>query len=121
MISRGELKTEQQNHKSLQIDSSSIVEILSTINEEDKGVADAVEKAIPEIEKVVSFCVNSIKNGGRVFYIGAGTSGRLGVLVASEVPPTYSAQKGLVIGVIEGCENALRNYIDGEEVKQEED
>ena len=81
MISRGELKTEQQNLKSLQIDSSSIVEILSTINEEDKGVADAVEKAIPEIEKVVSFCVNSIKNGGRVFYIGAGTSGRQVVCV----------------------------------------
>ena len=120
MISRGELKTEQQNLKSLQIDSSSIVEILSTINEEDKGVADAVEKAIPEIEKVVSFCVNSIKNDGRVFYIGAGTSGRLGVLDASEIPPTYSAPKGLFIGVIAGGENALKNSIEGAEDQQEE-
>ena len=120
MKSRGELKTEQQNSQSSQIDSMSINDILKTINREDQNIAIAVQATIPEIEKTVELTVNSIQKGGRVFYVGAGTSGRLGVLDASEIPPTFSAPKGLFIGVIAGGENALRNSVEGAEDRPEE-
>ena len=120
MKSRGELKTEQQNSQSSQIDSMSINDILKTINREDQNVAIAVQATLPDIEKTVELTVNSIQKGGRVFYVGAGTSGRLGVLDASEIPPTFSAPKGLFIGVIAGGENALRNSIEGAEDRPEE-
>tara|TARA_B100001079_G_scaffold170867_1_gene146609 strand:- start:117 stop:1010 length:894 start_codon:yes stop_codon:yes gene_type:complete len=120
MKSRGELKTEQQNSQSSQIDSMSINDILKTINREDQNIAIAVQATLPDIEKTVELTVNSIQKGGRVFYVGAGTSGRLGVLDASEIPPTFSAPKGLFIGVIAGGENALRNSIEGAEDRPEE-
>ena len=120
MKSRGELKTEQQNLQSSQIDSMSINDILKTINSEDQNIAIAVQTTIPDIEKTVELTVNSIQKGGRVFYVGAGTSGRLGVLDASEIPPTFSAPKGLFIGVIAGGENALRNSVEGAEDRPEE-
>jgi len=120
MKSRGELKTEQQNPQSSQIDSMSINDILKTINREDQNIAIAVQATIRDIEKTVELTVNSIQKGGRVFYVGAGTSGRLGVLDASEIPPTFSAPKGLFIGVIAGGENALRNSIEGAEDRPEE-
>ena len=120
MKSRGELKTEQQNSQSSQIDSMSINYILKTINREDQNIAIAVQATIRDIEKTVELTVNSIQKGGRVFYVGAGTSGRLGVLDASEIPPTFSAPKGLFIGVIAGGENALRNSVEGAEDRPEE-
>ena len=120
MKSRGELKTEQQNPQSSQIDSMSINDILKTINREDQYIAIAVQATIRDIEKTVELTVNSIQKGGRVFYVGAGTSGRLGVLDASEIPPTFSAPKGLFIGVIAGGENALRNSVEGAEDRPEE-
>ena len=120
MKSRGELKTEQQNPQSSQIDSMSINGILKTINREDQNIAIAVQATIRDIEKTVELTVNSIRKGGRVFYVGAGTSGRLGVLDASEIPPTFSAPKGLFIGVIAGGENALRNSVEGAEDRPEE-
>ena len=120
MKSRGELKTEQQNSQSSQIDSMSINDILKTINREDQKIAIAVQATIRDIEKTVELTVNSIQKGGRVFYVGAGTSGRLGVLDASEIPPTFSAPKGLFIGVIAGGENALRNSVEGAEDRPEE-
>ena len=120
MKSRGELKTEQQNSQSSQIDSMSINDILNTINREDQNIAIAVQATLPDIEKTVELTVNSIQKGGRVFYVGAGTSGRLGVLDASEIPPTFSAPKGLFIGVIAGGENALRNSVEGAEDRPEE-
>jgi len=120
MKSRGELKTEQQNPQSSQIDSMSINDILKTINREDQKISIAVQATIRDIEKTVELTVNSIQKGGRVFYVGAGTSGRLGVLDASEIPPTFSAPKGLFIGVIAGGENALRNSIEGAEDRPEE-
>ena len=83
------LLTEQRNPRTERIDRVSIEEALRLINEEDKTVAYVVEKAIPDIAEAVKIYVNTIKNGGRVFYIGAGTSGRLGVLDAAELPPTY--------------------------------
>ena len=120
MKSRGELKTEQQNSQSSQIDSMSINDILKTINREDQNIAIAVQATLPDIGKTVELTVNSIQKGGRVFYVGAGTSGRLGVLDASEIPPTFSAPKGLFIGVIAGGENALRNSVEGAEDRPEE-
>ena len=120
MKSRGELKTEQQNPQSSQIDSMSINDILKTINREDQNIAIAVQATIRDIEKTVELTVNSIRKGGRVFYVGAGTSGRLGVLDASEIPPTFSAPKGLFIGVIAGGENALRNSVEGAEDRPED-
>ena len=119
MKSRGELKTEQQNPQSSQIDSMSINDILKTINREDQNIAIAVQATLPDIGKTVKLTVSSIQKGGRVFYVGAGTSGRLGVLDASEIPPTFSAPKGLFIGVIAGGENALRNSVEGAEDRPE--
>ncbi|MEC8899397.1 MAG: N-acetylmuramic acid 6-phosphate etherase [Candidatus Neomarinimicrobiota bacterium] len=119
MKSRGDLNTEQQNTQSLNIDSVSVEKVLQTINQEDQTVAQAVKKAIPEIESVVHLTTCSMREGGRVFYIGAGTSGRLGVLDASEIPPTYSAPEKWFIGIIAGGDRALRKSIEGAEDQPE--
>ena len=119
MKSRGDLKTENKNPNSEHIDQLSKTDILRIINYEDQTVAKAVEAAIPSIEQVVDLTIKSIKSNGRVFYIGAGTSGRLGVLDASEVPPTFSAPKDLFIGIIAGGDEALRNSIEGAEDQSE--
>lgn len=107
--------TEQQNQASKYIDQMNTTEILTTINNDDKTVPDAVEKAIPEISLFVDAVVNSMKHGGRLFYIGAGTSGRLGVLDASEIPPTYSAPDDLVQGIMCGGLSALVTAVEGAE------
>jgi len=119
MVERGTLNTEQQNQASLNIDDLSISDILRTINREDKTIALAVEKALPEIEDTVRLTTTALRNGGRVFYIGAGTSGRLGVLDASECPPTYSAPVDWFIGIVAGGDEALRRSIEGAEDKPE--
>ena len=119
MVERGTLNTEQQNRASLNIDDLSINDILRTINREDKTIALAVEKALPEIEDTVRLTTTALRNGGRVFYIGAGTSGRLGVLDASECPPTYSAPVDWFIGIVAGGDEALRRSIEGAEDKPE--
>ena len=119
MKSRGDLKTENKNPNSEHIDQLSKTDILRIINYEDQTVAKAVEAAIPSIEQVVDLTIKSIKSNGRVFYLGAGTSGRLGVLDASEVPPTFSAPKDLFIGIIAGGDEALRNSIEGAEDQSE--
>lgn len=87
-------------------------EILEDINAEDRKVPEAVRVAIPQIEKLVIAIVDKMLAGGRLFYIGAGTSGRLGVLDASECPPTYGVPPGLVIGLIAGGDTALRNSVE---------
>jgi N-acetylmuramic acid 6-phosphate etherase len=97
------------------LEKMSILEILTFINQEDKGVPDAVEKAIPQIEKLVSTIVPKMMAGGRLFYIGAGTSGRLGILDASEIPPTYGMPFGLIVGIIAGGEEAIRRPIENAE------
>ncbi len=107
--------TEQQNQASKYIDQMNTTEILTTINNEDKTVPDAVEKAIPEISLFVDAVVDSMKRGGRLFYVGAGTSGRLGVLDASEIPPTYSAPDDLVQGIMCGGLSALVTAVEGAE------
>ncbi len=106
------LTTEGNNEKSKNIDKMSSLEIATLINSEDKTVPLAVEKAIPEIAAVIDICANAIKNGGRVFYVGAGTSGRLGVLDASECPPTYGTSPEIVQGIIAGGREAAFRAIE---------
>lgn len=89
-----------------------IKKLLVSINKEDKTVAFAVQKAIPAIEKLVRVIVGKMKNGGRLFYMGAGTSGRLGILDASECPPTYGVPQGMVIGLIAGGDKAIRKAVE---------
>ncbi|MDR0506615.1 MAG: N-acetylmuramic acid 6-phosphate etherase [Dysgonamonadaceae bacterium] len=97
------------------LDEMSVNEILTNINKEDKTVPFAVEKAIPQIEKLVEAIYQRMKTGGRLFYIGAGTSGRLGVLDASELPPTFGVEAELVTGLIAGGDSALRKAVEGAE------
>jgi N-acetylmuramic acid 6-phosphate etherase len=97
------------------LDKMSVMELLTNINHEDSNVHKAVRKAIPRIEKLISRIVLRMKKGGRIFYLGAGTSGRLGVLDASEVPPTFGVPDTMVIGLIAGGEVALRKAVESAE------
>ena len=113
------LTTEQRNPASMDIDVRTISEILRIINEEDKQIALAVEKEIPYIAKAVELVVRSFKNQGRLLYVGAGTSGRLGVLDAVECPPTYGVSFEMVQGMIAGGEKAMFRAQEGAEDKEE--
>ena len=97
------------------LEKKSVREILEDINREDQKVASAVQKAIPQIEHLVNLIVPRMRQGGRIFYMGAGTSGRLGVLDASEVPPTFGMSPNWIIGLIAGGDTALRNPVEGAE------
>ena len=97
------------------LDQMSVRELLEGINNEDRKVAIAVGREIPKVEKLVTRIVERMRRGGRLFYIGAGTSGRLGVLDASEIPPTYGMPNTLVIGLIAGGDRALRNPVESAE------
>jgi N-acetylmuramic acid 6-phosphate etherase len=94
------------------LEKMSVADLLHNINKEDKTVPYAVEKAIPQVEKLVSEIVIRMRRGGRLFYIGAGTSGRLGVVDASECPPTYGVPHGLVIGIMAGGDTAVRKAVE---------
>ncbi|GAB4518468.1 MAG: N-acetylmuramic acid 6-phosphate etherase [Anaerolineae bacterium] len=107
--------TEQQNPKTLHIDRLSTLDMLHVMNEEDAKVALAVQQVLPEIAQAVEAITDQIRKGGRLIYIGAGTSGRLGVLDAVECVPTFSAPPGLVIGVIAGGNGALTQAVEGAE------
>src|SRR5450631_671016 len=104
----GELLTEARNAASENLDMLSTVELLQVINDADKGVALAVECELANIALAVDLIVDRMNAGGRLFYVGAGTSGRLGVLDASECPPTFGMPSDLIIGVIAGGEDAIR-------------
>lgn len=106
--------TEQDSHYS-HLEKMRVMELLTNINKEDKKVALAVEKSIPQIEILVKTVVNKLKNGGRLFYIGAGTSGRLGILDASECPPTFGVSHDLVVGLIAGGDQAIRKAVENAE------
>jgi N-acetylmuramic acid 6-phosphate etherase len=97
------------------LEKMSVRDLLVNMNNEDKKVADAVEKVIPSIEALVNVVVEKMTKGGRLFYIGAGTSGRLGVLDASEIPPTYGMPHGRVIGIIAGGDKAIRTPVENAE------
>ncbi|MCK3655919.1 N-acetylmuramic acid 6-phosphate etherase [Pasteurellaceae bacterium Macca] len=109
------LITEQRNPLSMQLDRLSALEIVQLINQQDHLVAQAVEKALPQIAQAVEKIVQAFQNGGRLVYIGAGTSGRLGVLDASECPPTFGVSPEMVKGLIAGGEVALRHPVEGAE------
>lgn len=100
----------ESNHQNLE--NKSIVELLTGINNEDKTVPFAIEKAIPSITELVEEVVTKLKSGGRLFYMGAGTSGRLGIVDASECPPTFGVEHGLVVGLIAGGDAAIRKAVE---------
>ena len=109
------IKITEQSSLYDDLEKKSIRQILAEINQEDHKVPPAVKETIPEIEKLVMAVVERMKRGGRLFYIGAGTSGRLGVLDASEIPPTYGIPNTFVIGIIAGGDRALRNPVEAAE------
>lgn len=120
MISYKNLETEKVNPRTTEIDSCSTEEMLYLINREDSKVAGAVQKAIPEIAMAVDAAHKAIKQGGHLIYVGAGTSGRLGILDASECVPTYGVEPDLVQGYIAGGDRALRTPVEGCEDSKEQ-
>lgn len=107
--------SEGRNPLTMDLDTLPTIELLKKINAEDQKVAQAVHEVLPEIEKAVGFIVDSFNKGGRLIYIGAGTSGRLGILDAVECPPTFSVSDNMVIGLIAGGETAIRKAVEGAE------
>ena len=103
------LETEQRNPRTMHIDSMSTLDLVRTVNQEDAAVTQAVETALPDIARLIDGICERLQNGGSLYYIGAGTSGRLGVLDASECPPTYGVSPLLVQGIIAGGDSALRD------------
>lgn len=120
MVNLNNLNTEIQNESSMNIDEMETIEICKTINEQDKLVPYAVEKCLKEISIIIDNTVKGIQNGGRLIYVGAGTSGRLGVLDASECPPTYGVSYELVQGLIAGGKDALIKAKEGAEDSKDE-
>ena len=112
-------KTEQRNPKSIDIDLKSTSEIVRVFHEEDRKAIAAVEAESDAIADAIDLCVAAFQSGGRLFYVGAGTSGRLGVLDASECPPTFSTPPEMVQGIIAGGDVALHRSVEGEEDKPE--
>nr|WP_299035940.1 N-acetylmuramic acid 6-phosphate etherase [uncultured Tenacibaculum sp.] len=105
-------KTTEQDSKYNNLEKMSVSELLTNINNEDKTVPLAVEKALPQIEKLTQQIVLKLQEGGRLFYIGAGTSGRLGIVDASECPPTFGVSHELVVGLIAGGDYAIRKAVE---------
>lgn len=105
-------KTTEQASNYHHLEKMSVNELLTHINSEDKTVPNAVEKVVPAIEKIVQIIVQQLKKGGRLFYVGSGTSGRLGILDASECPPTFGVSHNLVIGIIAGGDTAIRKAVE---------
>jgi N-acetylmuramic acid 6-phosphate etherase len=106
------IKTTEQDSNYNHLEKMSVFELLKNINNEDKRVPLAVEKSLPQIEVLTTKIVDQLKKGGRLFYIGAGTSGRLGVLDASECPPTFGVPHDLVVGLIAGGDDAIRKAVE---------
>jgi len=106
------MKTTEADSFYNHLEEMSVVELLANINKEDKTVPFAIEKALMQIEKLVTETTERLKNGGRLFYIGAGTSGRLGIVDASECPPTFGIEHGIVVGLIAGGDKAIRKAVE---------
>lgn len=105
-------KTTEANSNYNDLEKMSLTQLLSSINQEDKTVPLAVEKALPQIQNLTQQIINKLQKGGRLFYIGAGTSGRLGIVDASECPPTFGVSTDLVVGIIAGGDTAIRNAVE---------
>ncbi|MDN6397943.1 MAG: N-acetylmuramic acid 6-phosphate etherase [Alkalibacterium sp.] len=119
MVKLEKMATEKQNPNTLNLDQMSVKEALTVMNKEDEKVTEAIEEVIPEIESAVHVIIKQLRKGGRLIYTGAGTSGRLGVLDASECPPTFGTPKEKVVGLIAGGERAFTEAIEGAEDSQE--
>ncbi|MFR0192314.1 N-acetylmuramic acid 6-phosphate etherase, partial [Escherichia coli] len=111
--------TEGSNAASAEIDRVSTLEMCRIINDEDKTVPLAVERVLPDIAAAIDVIHTQVSGGGRLIYLGAGTSGRLGILDASECPPTYGVKPGLVVGLIAGGEYAIQHAVEGAEDSRE--
>ncbi|MCW3089251.1 MAG: murQ [Ferruginibacter sp.] len=103
--------TESPSHYD-HLETKSVIELITAINKEDQSIAKIVKESLPQIEKLISAAAPKMKADGRLFYIGAGTSGRLGVLDASEIPPTYGVSQNIVIAIIAGGDHAIRNAVE---------
>lgn len=114
-VKLSDLDTEKRNPNTLKIDTTSTIDMVNLINSEDHLCAEAVKKALPDIAKAIDVIYEKLRLGGRLFYCGAGTSGRLGVLDASECPPTYGVSSDMVIGLIAGGKKALCEAVEGAE------
>ncbi|MBM7539882.1 N-acetylmuramic acid 6-phosphate etherase [Amphibacillus cookii] len=119
MIDLNNISTEQQNPKTMNLDQMSYLEALTVMNQEDMNVAVAIKPVLPQIEQAVKRIVTAFENGGRLIYLGAGTSGRLGVLDAAECPPTFGTPKEMVVGLIAGGEQAFTEAVEGAEDNKE--
>ncbi len=113
-------RTTEESSNYNDLEKMSVSELLSGMNKEDHSVPYAVEKVIPQIEKLITAIVEKMKGGGRLFYIGAGTSGRLGILDASECPPTYGVPFDMVVGIIAGGDSAIRKAVENAEDDQDQ-
>lgn len=118
-LNLGKLTTESRNQNTLDIDKISTIEMVKKINNEDKKVAEAVERELPQIAEAIDGIVERMHKGGRLIYIGAGTSGRLGILDASECPPTYGVSEDLIQGIIAGGQEAIFRAKEGAEDSRE--
>jgi N-acetylmuramic acid 6-phosphate etherase len=112
--------TTEQESKYYHLEKMSTVQLLQCINTEDKTVPEIIEQIIPDIEKLIDAAYDKMLAGGRLFYIGAGTSGRLGIVDASECPPTFGVPHGLVIGIIAGGDSAIRKAVEFAEDSKEQ-
>lgn len=118
--SLGSLMTEKRNPRTQNLDQMSVREMLAVINEEDRHVIDAVQEVLPQVERTVQLITQALKAGGRLFYVGAGTSGRLGVMDASECPPTFMVSPDLVQAVMAGGDQAFLKARENAEDSEEE-
>lgn len=113
-------KVTEKESKYSSLETMSVYDLLKSINDEDKSVPEAVEKVLHRIETVVILITEKLRTGGRLFYLGAGTSGRLGIVDASELPPTFGLEHGKVIGLIAGGDNAIRKAVEFAEDDEEQ-
>ncbi|WP_395018714.1 N-acetylmuramic acid 6-phosphate etherase [Robinsoniella peoriensis] len=115
MVDLEKMATEMRNAKTMALDEMTPLEIITIMNHEDEGVAKVVKRALPEVAKVIEWTTKSLHTGGRIVYIGAGTSGRLGILDASECPPTFGVSYDCVVGIIAGGKEAFIKAAEGAE------
>jgi len=118
-IDLSKLTTERRNPNTMELDTFSPLEIATTMNNEDLNVVAGVKEVLPEIAKAIEWCAEALKNGGRIIYMGAGTSGRLGLLDAVECPPTFGVPHEKVVGLLAGGEKAFIKAVEGAEDKKE--
>ncbi len=119
MVNIRDITTEQRNQNTMKLDSLNTLELVTLLNEEDKTIAYSVEKALPQIAKVVDIITDAFMNGGRLVYLGAGTSGRIGILDASECPPTFGTDPNMVVALIAGGQKAMTVAVEGAEDRED--